>query len=78
MKLVVDMNLSTEWLPFLRRAGWQVQHWQDIGAETAEDDEILGWARTHQTVVFPQDLDRTIAACQRGGRAECHSPAHPR
>jgi predicted nuclease of predicted toxin-antitoxin system len=57
VKLVVDMNLSPEWLPCLRRPGWEVQHWQDIGAETAEDDEILGWARTHQAVVFTQDLD---------------------
>jgi predicted nuclease of predicted toxin-antitoxin system len=57
MKLVVDMNLSPEWLPFLRRTGWEVRHWQDIGAATAEDDEILSWAKSYQAVVFTQDLD---------------------
>jgi predicted nuclease of predicted toxin-antitoxin system len=55
--MVVDMNLSPEWLPYLRRSGWRVHHWKDLGEETAGDDEILGWARNHEAVVFTQDLD---------------------
>jgi len=69
VKLVVDMNLSPEWLPFLRRTGWDVRHWHDIGAETAEDDEILFWARTERAVVFTQDLDfvQLLHASRAGG-----------
>lgn len=54
---MVDMNLSPEWLPFLRGPGWDVVHWKDVGAGTAEDEEILEWARKNGAVVFTQDLD---------------------
>ena len=57
MKLVVDMNLSPEWLPYLRHPGWEIRHWQNLGPAPAADDEIMAWARAHQAVVFTHDLD---------------------
>jgi predicted nuclease of predicted toxin-antitoxin system len=57
VKLVVDMNLSPEWLPYLRHPGWEIRHWQDLGSPAAADDDILAWAREHRAVVFTQDLD---------------------
>lgn len=57
MKLLVDMNLSPEWLGVLSRAGWQAAHWSTIGSPKAKDAELLAWARDRNHVVLTQDLD---------------------
>jgi predicted nuclease of predicted toxin-antitoxin system len=57
MKLVVDMNLSPEWVSVLREAGWEAEHWSQLGDPRAVDVEIMVWAREHGRVVFTHDLD---------------------
>jgi predicted nuclease of predicted toxin-antitoxin system len=57
MKLLVDMNLSPEWVEVLKRAGWETVHWSTIGNPRAEDHKIMEWAQKHQHVVFTHDLD---------------------
>jgi predicted nuclease of predicted toxin-antitoxin system len=57
VKLVIDMNLSPEWIGILASEGREVRHWRDLGAGTAPDEEILAWARNHNAVVVTQDLD---------------------
>ena len=57
MKLVIDMNLSPDWVPVLVQAGHVAMHWSSVGAPTAKDREILIWARERQHVVFTHDLD---------------------
>lgn len=57
MKLLVDMNLSPEWLVPLAAAGFKARHWKDIGACNAPDTEILDWAARHDHIVLTQDLD---------------------
>jgi predicted nuclease of predicted toxin-antitoxin system len=32
MKLVVDVNLSPEWVPLFRELGYEAVHWSEIGA----------------------------------------------
>jgi predicted nuclease of predicted toxin-antitoxin system len=46
MKLLIDMNLSPDWVPVLHKAGFETTHWSDIGDPCAPDNEILKWART--------------------------------
>jgi predicted nuclease of predicted toxin-antitoxin system len=29
--IVVDMNLSVEWIALLRQAGWTASHWSTVG-----------------------------------------------
>jgi len=41
MKLLIDMNLSPEWVPFLEKAGWPAVHWFKVGQPDASDQEIL-------------------------------------
>ncbi len=55
--LLVDMNLSPQWVPVLRRYGWQAVHWSTIGDPGASDKDIMDWARDQQHVVFTHDLD---------------------
>ena len=57
MKLVIDMNLSPDWVPVLEQAGHTATHWASVGSPHAKDREILTWARTQQQVVFTHDLD---------------------
>ena len=57
MKLLVDMNLSPEWVTVLTQAGWETVHWSAVGNLRAADAEIMAWARQHSHVVFTHDLD---------------------
>ena len=57
MRLLLDMNLSPEWVPFLHGHGFEAVHWSAIGAGNAPDTEIMQWARENRCVVFTHDLD---------------------
>ena len=56
-KLLVDMNLSPEWVPVLQKHGWQAMHWSLVGDPRASDRVIMDWAAAHEYVVFTHDLD---------------------
>ncbi|MFO0568947.1 MAG: DUF5615 family PIN-like protein [Polyangiaceae bacterium] len=57
MKLLVDMNLSPAWVPYLAARGVAAVHWSTVGAPNAPDTEVLGYARDNGLVVFTHDLD---------------------
>jgi predicted nuclease of predicted toxin-antitoxin system len=57
MKLLIDMNLSPDWVRFLFNAGVEAIHWSAIGAAIAPDTEIVDYASAHGFVVLAQDLD---------------------
>jgi predicted nuclease of predicted toxin-antitoxin system len=57
MRVVIDMNLSPEWVAVLKKHGFEVTHWQEIGPKNALDTEILTWAGSHDHIVFTNDLD---------------------
>ena len=57
MKILVDMNLSPEWVPILKGQGWEAIHWSRIGNPGAPDQEILAWAKSNAYVVLTHDLD---------------------
>lgn len=57
MKILIDMNLSPDWVQVLRQAGWDAEHWSRIGNPKAPDQEIMEWARSNGWIVFTHDLD---------------------
>ncbi|MBW2138511.1 MAG: DUF5615 family PIN-like protein [Deltaproteobacteria bacterium] len=57
MKIVIDMNLSPQWVKALKQGGHEAVHWSDIGEANAIDRVILAWARSNGFVVFTHDLD---------------------
>ena len=57
LRIVVDMNLSVEWIPLLEQAGWTAVHWSAMGDPRADDATITAWASAHEHVVFAHDLD---------------------
>lgn len=69
LKLLVDMNLSPEWVPALGSHGWLAVHWSTVGDPGASDMDIMDWAAAHQYVVFTHDLDfgTMLALSQEAG-----------
>ncbi len=63
------MNLSPLWAETLREAGHDAVHWSAIGKATAEDQELMAWARHHDYIVVTNDLDfgAILAATQAEG-----------
>jgi predicted nuclease of predicted toxin-antitoxin system len=57
VKLVVDINLSVEWVAVLSQHGWTATHWSSVGDPRAEDSVVMAWARANNYVVFTHDLD---------------------
>ena len=57
MRILVDMNLSPEWIGVLRTAGIDAVHWSSVGARSAEDAVLFQYARDTGLVILTQDLD---------------------
>jgi predicted nuclease of predicted toxin-antitoxin system len=56
MRILIDMNLSPDWVHTLDAAGINAVHWSTVGNRRAKDQEILEWARANDWVVFTHDL----------------------
>jgi len=69
LKLLIDMNLSPDWLPLLAARGWEAKHWSQLGSGQAPDTELMRWARAEGHVVLTQDLDfsQLLFATRDGG-----------
>jgi predicted nuclease of predicted toxin-antitoxin system len=67
--IVIDMNLSPDWVPVLQGLGWQAVHWSTVGDPRAADQEIIDWALANRHVVFTHDLDfgTTLALTHAAG-----------
>jgi predicted nuclease of predicted toxin-antitoxin system len=57
VQLVIDMNLSAEWVAELTKHGWAAVHWSTVGDPRADDSVIMAWALARGCVVFTHDLD---------------------
>lgn len=66
MKLVVDMNLSLDWVSALRGAGIEAVHWSMIGPPSARDEAIMDWGHANEAVVLTRDLDFGTALTKQG------------
>ena len=66
MKILIDMNLSPDWVAVLRDAGHDAVHWSSVGDVRARDTQILQFARDGEMLLFTHDLDfSTILASTR-------------
>ena len=57
MRILIDMNLSPEWVRVFEGIGWEALHWGSIGDISAPDAVIMEWARERGFTVFTHDLD---------------------
>jgi predicted nuclease of predicted toxin-antitoxin system len=51
------MNLSPQWVEYLKARGIEAEHWSALGDPRSTDREILAYARDRGLVVFTHDLD---------------------
>ena len=67
MKLLLDMNLTPRWVPYLETAGFETLHWSEVGHANAPDEEIMAYAAGLGLVVLTHDLDfSAILAATKG------------
>jgi len=57
MKILIDMNLSPEWVQEFKIHNIESAHWSEIGQFDALDAIIMDWARKNEYIVFTHDLD---------------------
>jgi predicted nuclease of predicted toxin-antitoxin system len=57
VRLVIDMNLSAEWVTEFAKHGWHAVHWSTVGDPRADDPVIMAWATENGFTVFTHDLD---------------------
>jgi predicted nuclease of predicted toxin-antitoxin system len=57
MRLLIDMNLTPRWVPFLQNAGNEAVHWSSVGRVNAKDGQICDYARQGGFVILTNDLD---------------------
>jgi predicted nuclease of predicted toxin-antitoxin system len=57
MRLLVDMNLSPDWVPLLKSRDWEAVHGSSLGRGNEPDPDLLAWARANNHIVLTQDLD---------------------
>jgi predicted nuclease of predicted toxin-antitoxin system len=57
MKILIDMNLSPEWVKTFAEADIESIHWSTVGDPTAPDRTIMAYARSNNYIVFTNDLD---------------------
>jgi len=57
LKILVDVNLSPDWVNLLESEGWPAAHWTAVGDPRAEDHMIMAWAQNNGYIVLTHDLD---------------------
>jgi predicted nuclease of predicted toxin-antitoxin system len=57
MKILIDMNLSPDWVAIFDRHEIEAIHWSSIGDPRERDTVIMEWSRINQYIVFTHDLD---------------------
>ena len=57
IKILIDMNLSPNWVEIFDAEDWEAVHWSKVGDYGAKDEVILKWAKDHGFIVFTHDLD---------------------
>jgi len=69
MRILIDMNLSPQWMEVFENGGFEATHWSTVGAEDALDRTFMDWAKRRDYVVFTHDLDFSalLASTQASG-----------
>jgi predicted nuclease of predicted toxin-antitoxin system len=66
MKILIDMNLSPDWVEVFTAAKIESIHWSSIGDPAAKDTVLMAYAQVNNYIVFTNDLDfGTLLAIQQ-------------
>jgi hypothetical protein len=76
MRILVDMNLSPDWVAVLAKHGLAAVHWSAVGDPGAEDAALMDWARANDHIVFTHDLDFGAMLALTNAEAPSHPGPH--
>jgi predicted nuclease of predicted toxin-antitoxin system len=57
VKILIDMNLSPDWVAVFDKYNISAVHWSTLGNPCEKDTVIMEWAKIHGYIVFTHDLD---------------------
>jgi len=57
MRILIDMNLSPEWVQEFKLHQIEAVHWSTVGKHDAPDILLMDWARKNDHIVLTHDLD---------------------
>lgn len=57
IKILIDMNLSPEWIEAFESNELNAVHWSQVSNPREKDSAIMEYARKNKFVVFTHDLD---------------------
>jgi len=57
MKILIDMNLSPDWVKVFEKYDIEAVHWSNVGDPREKDTVIMEWVRANGYIVFTHDLD---------------------
>lgn len=57
LTILIDLNLSPDWIAYLGPNGFPAVHWSGVGDVKTLDSEIMAWARANDHIVLTHDLD---------------------
>jgi predicted nuclease of predicted toxin-antitoxin system len=57
IKILIDMNLSPNWVRLFNENNIEAAHWSKIGRSDEKDATVLKWAKDNNHIVFTHDLD---------------------
>ena len=57
MKILLDMNMSPQWVDVLTGKGISATHWSSIGLPNASDMDIMNFAKENDFIILTHDLD---------------------
>jgi predicted nuclease of predicted toxin-antitoxin system len=69
MKILIDMNLTPEWVKTFAAEEIEALHWSTVGDPGATDRTIMVWAIENNYVVFTNDLDFGILLAATGAKS---------
>jgi predicted nuclease of predicted toxin-antitoxin system len=57
MKILIDMNLSPDWVKVFEKYDIEAVHWSNVGDPREKDTVIMEWVKANGYIVFTHDLD---------------------
>ncbi|MEH2416564.1 DUF5615 family PIN-like protein [Nostoc sp.] len=57
MKILIDMNLSPDWVKVFEKYDIEAVHWSNVGDPREKDMVIMEWVRANGYILFTHDLD---------------------
>ncbi len=76
MKILIDMNLSPDWVLVFAKYSIDSLHWSNVGDPTAIDQIIMAWAVTNSVIqvrtqdILPATLENIVIPVMRQFESE--------